>query len=221
MTEDLIKGVWIALRGAKGGRETTMPTGSGGEHPLHRLRERFVCPGERLAVEEEFLSGRGTYSEKGVIRSEELGKALYDLKRREVNVSKATREALYPCEGLEVIGEVASVQRRMANVDVFMISGREASRPYTGVIYPSASTSYSRSLDLAVRGGDIIRGRIVNTKNRVLQISIEGEEYGVILAYCSKCGSQLEYRRTRLHCPRCGRVDRRKVAKLYGLEVAD
>lgn len=190
-----------------------------GERNPSRFKERFVYPGERLAVEEEFLGGKGTYNDKGIIRSEELGKVIYDIGEREVRVSKATREPIIPREGLEVIGEVGSIQRRMANVDVFMISGREISRPYTGVIYPLPSKSYSRSLDTAVRSGDIIKGRIINTKNRVLQISIDEEEYGVILAYCSKCGFPLEYRRTRLHCPKCGRADRRKVAKQYGLEV--
>lgn len=197
-----------------------MPRGfDDGEHTPHRLRERFVYPGERLAVEEEFFSGRGTYLDKGVIRSEKLGTALYDIKEREVRVSKATREPIIPMEGFEVIGEVGSVQRRMANVDVFMVSGREVSRPYTGVIYPPASKRSPRGPDMAVRSGDIIKGKIINTKNRVLQISIDEEEYGVILAYCSRCGSPLEYRRTHLHCPRCGRADRRKVAKRYGLEA--
>ncbi|MBS7651706.1 MAG: exosome complex RNA-binding protein Csl4 [Candidatus Bathyarchaeia archaeon] len=197
-----------------------MPRGSdGGEHTPYRLRERFVYPGERLAVEEEFFSGRGTYMDRGVIRSEALGRALYDMREREVRVSKATREPIIPIEGFEVIGEVGSVQRRMANVDVFIVSGREVSRPYTGVIYPPATKRSSRGLDMAVRSGDIIKGKIINTKNRVLQISIDEEEYGVILAYCSRCGSPLEYRRTRLHCPRCGRVDRRKIAKQYGLEA--
>lgn len=195
-----------------------MPRSDEDERAPYRLRERFVYPGERLAVEEEFMGGMGTYRDEGVIRSEELGKVQYDLKEREVRVSKATREPIIPREGLEVVGEVASVQRRMANVDIFMVAGREVSRPYTGIIYPPASKGYSRGLDMAVRSGDIIKGKIINTKNRVLQITIDEEEYGVILAYCSKCGSPLEYRRTRLHCPRCGRADRRKIAKKYGLE---
>ena len=197
-----------------------MSRGSGGRggNP-YRFTERFVYPGERLAVEEEFFSGRGTYTDRGVIRSEELGEAQYDMREREVRVSKATREPVFPREGLEVIGEVVSVERRMANVDIFMISGREVSRPYTGVIYPPSTKGYSRGLEMAVRSGDIIRGRIINTKSRVPLISIDEEEHGVILAHCSRCGSPLEFRRARLHCPRCGRTDRRKVSKLYGMEA--
>jgi exosome complex component CSL4 len=193
-------------------------SGGRGGNP-YRPMERFVYPGERLAVEEEFFSGRGTYRDRGVIRSEELGEAQYDIGERMVRVSKATREPLVPKEGLEVIGEVVSVERRMANVDIFMVSGREVSKPYTGVIYPPSTRGYSRGLDMAVRSGDIIRGRIIDTKSRMPLISIDEEEHGVILAHCSRCGSPLEYRRARLHCPRCGRTDRRKVSKLYGLVV--
>jgi exosome complex component CSL4 len=200
------------------GRGMSRRSGGRGGNP-YRPMERFVYPGERLAVEEEFFSGRGTYRDRGVIRSEELGEAQYDIGERMVRVSKATREPLVPKEGLEVIGEVVSVERRMANVDIFMVSGREVSKPYTGVIYPPSTRGYSRGLDMAVRSGDIIRGRIIDTKSRMPLISIDEEEHGVILAHCSRCGSPLEYRRARLHCPRCGRTDRRKVSKLYGLEA--
>ena len=184
-----------------------------------RQRDKFVFPGEELAVIEEFLGGPGAYQQDGVVRSAELGRARFDVTKREVEISKRTRELILPLEGLDVVGEVGAVQRRMANVDMFIIDGREIAKPFTGVIgISSVSGGYVKDMGLAVRSGDIVKAKIINTKNRIVQLSIEGSDYGVIYAFCSRCGATLEYKKTRLHCPRCGRIERRKVAGIYGLD---
>ena len=186
---------------------------------LEERQNKFVFPGEKLAVIEEFNDSLGSYKEEGIIRSAELGKTNIDIEAREVGVSKSTRELVLPKEGLNVYGEVGSTQRRTANVDIYIIDGTQIYTPYTGVVHiSSVSAGYVKNMGLAVRSGDIIRARILNTKNRVVQLSMEGAEYGVVYAYCSRCGSPLELRKTRLHCPRCGRVERRKVAESYGAE---
>ena len=184
-----------------------------------KLKDRFVYPGEMLSVIEEFSDGSGSYERDGVVRAAELGLVNYGLDKREVAVSKRTRELVLPREGLEVVGEVAAVQRRMVNVDVFVIGGNEIPSTYTGVIHISnVYSAYAKNLSLAVRSGDIVKARIINTKNRIVQLSIDGADYGVVYAFCSRCGAVLEYSKTRLHCPSCGRVERRKVAKNYGME---
>lgn len=183
------------------------------------LQDRFVYPGERLSVIEEFSDGSGSYERNGVVRATELGLVKYSLDKREVAVSKRTRELVLPREGLEVVGDVGTVQRRMVNVDVFIIGSNEIPSTYTGVIHISnVDSAYAKNLSLAVRSGDIVKARIINTKNRIVQLSIDGADYGVVYAFCSRCGAILEYHKTRLHCPSCGRVERRKVAKKYGVE---
>ena len=184
-----------------------------------KLQDKLVFPGDELAVIEEFLQGPGSYEQEGVVRSSELGQARLNLDKREVGVSKRTKELILPLEGLDIVGEVGAVQRRMANVDVFIIDGRVIATPYTGVIHiSSVSGGYVKNMGLAVRSGDIVKAKIINTNNRIAQLSIEGADYGVVYAFCSRCGATLEYRKTRLHCSRCGRVERRKVAKTYGME---
>ncbi|MFQ6054272.1 MAG: exosome complex RNA-binding protein Csl4, partial [Candidatus Bathyarchaeia archaeon] len=138
---------------------------------------------------------------------------------REVEVTKRTRPLTLPREGLDVVGEVGAVQRRTAAVDIFIIDGRKIPTPFTGVIHIlNVSGQYVKSMGLAVRSGDIVKARVINTKNRIVQLSIEGPSYGVIYAFCSRCGTMMEHRKTRLHCPSCGRVERRVVAKTYGEE---
>lgn len=179
-----------------------------------------MFPGEALAIIEEFLDGSGAYEQDGVVRAAHLGRARFDFSRRRVEITKMTRELVLPLEGLDVIGEAGAVQRRMANVDVFIIDGKEIATPYTGVIHISSvgHGSYVRNMALALRSGDLVKAKIINTKNRIVQLSIEGADYGVIYAYCSRCGATLERRKTRLQCPQCGRVERRKIARTYGAE---
>ncbi len=117
------------------------------------------------------------------------------------------------------MAEAGSVMRRDARVDVFVIDGKRVHVPFTGVIHVSdASKSYMKDMGMAVRNGDIVKARIVNTKNRLIQLSIASPDHGVVYAYCSRCGTLLERRGKRLHCPKCDRVERRKIAKTYGKE---
>jgi len=180
-----------------------------------KIQGRIVFPGERLGVVEEFFPGPGLYQKNGVLRSAELGAIRYDPLKRVLAVSKINRSLLLPAEGMNVYGEVGSVLRRDAMVDVFILEGKLLSSPYTGIIQ---SLDGNRNILMEVRNGDIVKAKIINTKNRLLQLSIDSSDYGVVYAYCSRCGAFLENHRNRLVCPRCGRVERRKIATSYGAE---
>lgn len=184
-----------------------------------KLKDRDVYPGEKLAVIEVLQDGPGAYQQDGDVRSAELGKAHYHLDERRVDVEKKTRELVLPLEGLEVMAEAGSVMRRDARVDIFVVDGKLVHEPYAGVIHISdVDREYVKDMGMAVRNGDIVKARIINTKNRMVQLSIMSPDYGVVYAYCSRCGGLLEQRGNRLHCPKCDRVERRKMAKTYGRE---
>ncbi len=185
----------------------------------HRIDGREVFPGERLAVIEEFSDGKGTYEMDGEVRSAELGVTRRNDAARAVEVEKETPEIIVPEEGMVAVAEVGSVARRDARVDIFMLDGRLIHPTYSGVVHISdISRDYTKNIDLALRSGDIVKGRIVNVKNRLNQMSLAGSEYGVVYAFCSRCGGLLENNRGRLTCPDCGRVERRKTARSYGME---
>lgn len=187
--------------------------------PKETMKDRDVYPGEKLAVIELLQDGHGAYEVDGDVRSSELGTARFDLDKRIVEVEKKTKELVLPKEGLDVVAEVGSVMRRDARVDIFIIDGRMITEPYTGVIHFSGvDRDFSKDMNMAVRNGDIVKARIVNTKNRIVFLSITGPDYGVVYAYCSRCGTLLEQQRGRLQCPKCDRLERRKIAKTYGRE---
>ncbi|MFC1802659.1 exosome complex RNA-binding protein Csl4 [Thermoproteota archaeon] len=181
--------------------------------------EKDVFPGEKLAVIEEYNDGPGTYREEGEIRSAEMGKTRINSERRELVVKKTTPEILVPEKGMDVIANVGSVARRDARIDIFALYGKHIHPTYSGVVHISdISRDYIKNIDMALKNGDIIKGKLVNVVNRLNQTSLEGSEYGVIYAYCSRCGGLLELKQGKLICPDCGRVERRKTAKSYGKE---
>lgn len=183
------------------------------------LKDRDVFPGDKLAVIEVLQNGLGAYQQDGQVRSSELGRARFNLEKRLVDVEKRTRKLILPREGLEVVAEVGSVMRRDARVDIFIIDGKRIAKPYTGVIHiSSVDRDYVKDMTMAVRNSDIVKAKIINTKNWIIQLSIRNPEYGVIYAYCSRCGTLMEQERGRLHCPKCDRAERRKMAKTYGTE---
>ena len=187
--------------------------------PKKAMKEKAVLPGDKLSVIEVLQNGPGAYQHEGDIRSEELGNAHFDLKKRMVEVRKRTPELTLPLEGLDVIAEVGSVMRRDARVDIFIIDGEAISSPFTGEIHISGvERQYAKDMTMAMRNGDTIKAKIINTKNRMIQLSVQGPEYGVIYAYCTRCGTLLELQSGRLQCSKCDRSERRKFASTYGKE---
>ena len=181
--------------------------------------KRKVFPGEELAVIEEYNDGEGSYQEDGLVRSEELGETRLNKEKRALEVKKVTRHLNLPLEGVIVIAETGSVTRRDARVDIFRVDGKKIEPTYTGVVHISdVAREFGRNLEQALRSGDIVRAVVANTKNRIIQLSMAGPEYGVVYAYCSRCGGILENQKGRLTCPKCKRVERRQIAKSYGKE---
>lgn len=184
-----------------------------------RFEEKEVFPGEKLAVIEEFNQGRGTYQNNGKVISEELGKTLHDLDDRAIKVDKSTPVLILPEDGMDVFAEVGSVARRDARVDIFRMDGKPIHPTTSGVIHISdMSRDYIKNIDSAVRNGDIIKAKLVNSKNNLNQLSLAGPEYGVVYSFCSRCGEVLNFTQGKLTCPTCTRVERRKVARTYGKE---
>jgi exosome complex component CSL4 len=184
-----------------------------------KLGEKKVFPGDQIAVIEEFNLGTGSYEYNGRIISSEIGKTKYEVEKRVIKVDKLTQELILPEEGMIIYAEVGSVAKRDARIDIFRLDEYNIHPTYSGVIHISdISREYTKNIDMALRNGDIIKAKLVNTKNNLNQCTMAESELGVVYAYCTRCGGLLEKNRGKLICPDCGKVEHRKMAKSYGQE---
>ncbi|MEM3458179.1 MAG: exosome complex RNA-binding protein Csl4 [Candidatus Bathyarchaeia archaeon] len=185
--------------------------------PSKQESGQFVLPGERLGVIEEFIPDAGTYVKDGVIYSKVVGRALLDLVNRRVSVFPLIRGALVPRVGNTVLGQVSNVQSESASVRIFKINNKRLSGIFTGVLHISdVQMRYVDSMFDVCKPGDIIRAEVISEKNKVYHLSTKDKNLGVVYAFCSQCGFLLEQRRQAMHCPRCGKIEKRKTALDYG-----
>ena len=182
-----------------------------------RRSGRFVVPGERLGVIEEFIPDSGTYVENGAIRSENVGHILMDFANKKVSVYPAAHNLNVPIVGSVVVGTARSVQSSVAVIRMIKVGEESISGSFTGMIHVSdVSFRYTENMFDAYKVADLVRAKVISTKNKVFHLSTKGENLGVIYAYCSQCGGFLVRRGRGLACETCGYVEDRKTASDYG-----
>ena len=172
----------------------------------------FVSPGDPVGVIEEFLQGRGVYEEDGTLYALTTGYLVIDLKQKEIAVHQKVRTPLIPKKGAIVQGTVASVQDRTMTMKIVQIDGTTLKNPFTGVMHISdVSRGYIKTMRDAFHPGDVIQARVISTVNREYHLSTQGEGMGVISAFCSRCGGELQRQDNRFRCTLCNHQERRKI----------
>ena len=188
--------------------------------PELRKSGQFVVPGERIGVIEEFIPDYGTYVKDGVIYVRDVGYLLVDSVSRKVCVHPVTRGVCVPRVGSIVIGHVVNVQSAMAFIRIIKVRRRFLSGFFTGVLHVSdIDVKYTKNILDALKVGDLVRAKVISEVNRTFHLTTKGENLGVILALCSKCGETLSLKSKRskkLYCSECGNTEARKIASDYG-----
>jgi exosome complex component CSL4 len=178
---------------------------------------QLVVPGERLGVIEEYVPDAGTFVKDGVIYSKVVGRSMLDLATRCVSVRPEGRSLLVPQVGSTVIGQVTGAQPENANVRILEVDGKQLSGVFIGVLHISdVHLRYVDSMSEVCKAGDIIRAKIISDKNQAYHLSTKDKDLGVIYGFCSNCGTTLESRRQGMSCPKCGRIETKKIAFDYG-----
>jgi exosome complex component CSL4 len=178
---------------------------------------QVVLPGERLGVIEEFIPDAGTYVKDGVVYSKVIGRVLIDLVHKRVTVHQLTQRARVPVAGSTVLGQVSNAQSETAGVRIFQVGTEEVSSGFVGILHISdAHIRYVDSMFDICKPGDIVRAKVISEMNRTYHLSTKDRNLGTVYAFCSNCGALLEPRRQDMHCPKCGRLERRKTAADYG-----
>jgi exosome complex component CSL4 len=177
----------------------------------------LVLPGERLGVIEEFIPDSGTYVRDGVIYSKIVGRALMDLLSKRVSVYPLVSGAPVPKVSTTVVGQVGNAQSDNVLVRIFKIGSKKLSGVFTGILHISdVQERYVKSMNEVCKPGDIIRTKVISNKNQVSHLSTNDKGLGVVYAFCSRCSNLLEPKRYEMRCPKCGNVEKRKIALDYG-----
>jgi exosome complex component CSL4 len=178
-----------------------------------------VLPGERLGVIEEFIPNSGTYVKDGVIYSKIVGTALMDLLSKRVSVYPLISGANVPTVSSIVVGQVGHAQSDNVLVRIFKLGSKNLSGVFTGVLHVSdVRERYVESMTEVCKPGDIIRAKVISDKNQVFHLSTNDKSLGVLYAFCSICANLLEPKRHEMQCPKCGNIEKRKLALDYGKE---
>ncbi len=183
------------------------------------MAEKLALPSDILAVIEEFMPGEGTYSdEKGFIRSARLGYVYKDKIFKVVSVKHPLGKPFIPKQGMIVLGVVTSVKEDLVFVDIIADKdGKMFSGKFTGIIHLSqASKVFIKTIEDAFKLSDIVLAKVLTDRIPPYQLTTKPPELGVIAAMCSKCGEiMIRKDENTLLCPRCGNVEKRKVAASY------
>jgi exosome complex component CSL4 len=187
--------------------------------PLEQKSGRLVLPGERLGVIEEFIPDAGTYVKNGVIYSKIIGRALMDLLNKRVSVYPLDNEATVPKVSSVIVGQVGNAQSDNVLVRIVKVGNKSLSGIFTGILHVSdVSDRYVTSINDVTKPGDIIRAKVISSKNQIFHLSTNDNNLGVLYAFCSRCGNLLDVDRYDMQCPKCGNVEKRKRAPDYGTE---
>jgi len=187
--------------------------------PAEQKSGHLVMPGERLGVIEEFIPDSGTFVKEGVIYSKIVGRSLVDLQNRRVSVYPLVEGGVVPKVGSVVIGQIGNAQSDNVLVKIFRVGRKKNSGTFGGILHVSdVSDRYIDLISDVCKPGDIIRANVISEKNQVFHLTTNDKNLGVIHAFCSKDSALLEQQHYDLKCPKCGNIERRKLAPDYGKE---
>ena len=140
-----------------------------------------------------------------------------DKNRRELAIRSKTRQPLIPLVGDIIIGEITNVQDKTLLLKIKQIRDTSLAVPFIGIMHISdVGFVYVKTMHNIFKIGDIVRARVISTKNREFHLSTKNEEFGVIKAVCIYCGSPLIRERKDIRCVRCNRIAKRELAIDYG-----
>ena len=171
---------------------------------------RFVLPGDKIGLAEEYAKGDGVYEENGELFAAVAGHLI--IENRVASV-KSLKEIPEVRQGDVVLGRVIDVRNNIALVEVVRKKGeaRALTRKSVGLLH--VSNVGVESISRAVSYLDIVKAKVIDDS---LRLSLKEEGMGVIKAICSLCRQEMFRESDTLKCPECGNVEKRKLSPDYG-----
>lgn len=187
------------------------------------MENKFVIPGDFIGTSEEFIAGMGTYEEKGSIFAAITGHIKINPRERVVAIVPSTNAPPVLKAGDVVVGRIVDLKNSVALVEIARIKGkedREIANLEEGAIHISnVKTSYVNELGKEFAVHDIVKAKVIDS--RTMRLSTADRHLGVLKALCTKCRTTLKRKDSSytLVCPRCERMETRKISEDYGLGI--
>ena len=164
-----------------------------------------------------YEAGEGAYEENGIVYSKVLGRMKVNKKLRKVNVIPINRGTL-PKKGDVLLARVIVIKRQQTLIDIVPSNDLNPKFVFEGSIHVSnASDQYIDSMNDAFKPYDLLKVKVIEVDYQPFQCITSQKDLGVILAFCSECGSELiRDRGNRLICKNCRNIEQRKLASDYG-----
>ncbi|NHJ21171.1 MAG: hypothetical protein EAX91_09525 [Candidatus Lokiarchaeota archaeon] len=183
--------------------------------------KEIVLTGQYLGVVEEYLPDKqSTYVKDGGIYATKTGIVKIDKDRRSIKVLGYQEEDRKTVKiGDIVIGTVLFLRLYSVGISFATINNKiQFNSSYLGNVHVShISKRYTEKISDAFQITDIVRAKVTSQEENEYSLSTEGNDFGVIHADCSICGTTLgRISPDKLRCERCGNVENRKLANDYG-----
>ncbi len=178
----------------------------------------FVLPGEQICIIEEFVPGINTYADiDGVVRACTVGRVIRNLKTHDIYV-ESVKLTCGLQQGDIVYGQIVAVlNEKVAVVKILGVQRNSKTvqplkHSFTGLLHVSqAAETYCPTLRDIVGIGDVVKAKVISKWGPPYLLSIRGPNLGVIYALCPTCRVEVRRRGSKLQCPICGMVLKRKA----------
>ncbi|MFA6064690.1 MAG: exosome complex RNA-binding protein Csl4 [archaeon] len=172
--------------------------------------KKIFLPGEAITTEEEYVAGRNTFSDKGIVKASNMGYAEFDETNKEVRIKGKTIKTIRA--GDIITGKVMLVKESNAVIELLSAeNGKKITGLKTAQIpVRNVSTEYISELRKFFKIGDIVRAKVVMSSPLAIDLATNEKGLGVSKAYCSNCRKEMQFTNNRMLCPNCGSIEDRK-----------
>lgn len=180
-------------------------------------KKKLVLPGEHLSSYEEAEPGENCYAENDEVFSSVVGESAAIEGKATVKMKARTLEQ--PSVGMDVYCVITKTSLNKAITSC--ITSKEAEGHGRGMeieaVLPVTAIrkGYVQDIRSEVKIGDIIKAKIQRITNTGFDLSIFGQGYGVVQAFCPRCRNAMDLKDEIFIC-KCGWKERRKLAQSSG-----
>ena len=174
------------------------------------MSSKEALPGDKIAIIEEFETGRNTFDDGQSIRSQVVGIPEFDKANRIASIREIKKPSV-PKTGNQVVGIVSALMNNMFAINVLYIDGRPT---HAGLeVICQARGAKKR---IMVRVGDIAAAKVISLLNGVIHAVINVPDLGVMFTKCNKCAGSVVSLGSSVKCVDCGYIEERKISSKFG-----